>query len=159
MVAAQNLSKTFHVRELTDMDVEIVLELCRKNKIFYQYHPHFVTRASILSDMKALPPGKSYADKLYVGFFEDGRLAAVMDLILNYPEEHIAHIGFFMVDVEKQGLGVGSQIVGDTIAYLREDGFMKFRLGVDKGNPQSLAFWKKNGFAVVSEDTYIRMER
>ena len=109
--------------------------------------------------MKALPPGKSYADKLYVGFFEDGRLAAVMDLILNYPEEHIAHIGFFMVDVEKQGLGVGSQIVGDTIAYLREEGFMKFRLGVDKGNPQSLAFWKKNGFAVVSEDTYIRMER
>ena len=159
MVAAQNLSKMFHVRELTDMDVEIVLELCRKNKIFYQYHPPFVTRASILSDMKALPPGKSYADKLYVGFFEDGRLAAVMDLILNYPEEHIAHIGLFMVDVEKQGLGVGSQIVGDTIAYLREEGFMKFRLGVDKGNPQSLAFWKKNGFAVVSEDTYIRMER
>lgn len=159
MVVAQSLSKTFHVRELTDMDVEIVLELCRKNKTFYQYHPPFVTRASILSDMKALPLGKSYTDKLYVGFFEDDRLAAVMDLILDYPEEHVAHIGFFMVDVEWQNAGVGSKIVGDTMAYLQKEGFMKFCLGVDKGNPQSFAFWKKNGFSVVREDEYIRMER
>jgi len=30
---------------------------------------------------------------------------------------------------------------------------------VDKGNPQSLAFWTKNGFMQVGEGHYIIMER
>lgn len=33
------------------------------------------------------------------------------------------------------------------------------QLGVDKGNPQSLAFWTKNGFEVLREDGYIVMGR
>ncbi len=32
------------------------------------------------------------------------------------------------------------------------------RLGVDKGNPQSYAFWVKNQFSVINEDVYILME-
>ena len=42
---------------------------------------------------------------------------------------------------------------------LRAQGFTQLRLGVDKGNPQSFAFWTKNGFAQVSESRYIVMER
>ena len=82
-----------------------------------------------------------------------------MDLILNYPEYHIAYIGFFMVNAKYQNAGIGSKIVCDSLGYLREEGFEKVRIGVDKGNPQSFAFWKKNGFSVVSEGEYIRMER
>lgn len=37
--------------------------------------------------------------------------------------------------------------------------FKKVRLGVDKGNPQSYSFWKKNGFYVISENEYIVMEQ
>lgn len=33
------------------------------------------------------------------------------------------------------------------------------QLGVDKGNPQSFAFWRKNGFEVLREDGYIVMGR
>ena len=33
------------------------------------------------------------------------------------------------------------------------------QLGVDKGNPQSFAFWTKNGFEVLREDGYIVMGR
>ena len=30
-------------------------------------------------------------------------------------------------------------------------GFKKVRIGVDKENPQSNSFWKKNGFYIIAE--------
>ena len=82
-----------------------------------------------------------------------------MDLILDYPEEKTAYISFFMVDAAMQGTGLGSRLAGEAAAYLRAQGYTKLRLGVDRGNPQSLSFWRKNGFAQVSEGVYIVMER
>ena len=44
-------------------------------------------------------------------------------------------------------------------ASLKAVGYREIQLGVDKGNPQSLAFWTKNGFEVLREDGYIVMRR
>ena len=154
----QRLSHSCQVRRLTAEDVEPIYELMRHNHIFYQYHPPAVTRESILEDMEALPPGKEYQDKFYIGFFRGDCLTALMDLITDYPEEGTAWIGLFMTDTRCQNRGIGSQIIGECAAALRELGFRKIAIGVDKGNPQSNAFWKKNGFAVTGEERYIRME-
>ena len=83
----ERLSSKFAVRYLTSDDVDIIYNLFAKNKLFYKYHPPFVSRESILEDMNALPPGKEARDKFYIGFFEKENLAAVMDLILDYPNE------------------------------------------------------------------------
>ncbi len=84
-----------------------------------------------------------------------------MDLILGYPEDNTAFIGLFMTNIRLQGKGIGSEIITESITYLKECGFTKIRLGVDKGNPQSFNFWSKNQFSIVkSEDSkYIIMER
>ena len=82
-----------------------------------------------------------------------------MDLILGYPQEQTAFIGFFMVAAAHQGTGLGSALVGEAMEYLRSLGYTTLRLGVDKGNPQSFAFWSKNGFQVTGETEYIHMER
>ena len=37
------------------------------------------------------------------------------------------------------------------IKYLSEQGFQKCQLGIDKDNPQSNHFWRKNGFEVIRE--------
>ncbi len=155
---AASLSGRYSVRRLNSEDVGIVYDLCRENHIFYRYHPPFVTRESILEDMAALPPGKTGSDKYYVGFFEDDVLVAVMDLIAGYPSENTAFIGFFMTDVKYQRRGIGSGIINDIRINLKKSNFGKIRLGVDRGNPQSLAFWLKNKFTVVSEGEYIIME-
>lgn len=152
------LSDTFKVRKLTPEDVAPVCALCAGNKLFYRYHPPFVTRERILEDMAALPPGKDISDKFYLGFYEGKTLAAIMDLILDYPTEHIAFIGFFMTDAAYQNRGIGSGIIKALAAYLRASCYTKIRLGVDKGNPQSFSFWNKNGFAVIDEHEYILME-
>lgn len=40
---------------------------------------------------------------------------------------------------------------------LKAVGYREMQLGVDKGNPQSFAFWTKNGFEVLRENGYIVM--
>ncbi len=152
------LSTEYHVRRLNQNDVELVYQLCSENDLFYEYHPPFVTKESIIEDMKALPEGKSYSDKYFIGFFKDDQLAAVMDLIVDYPVENTAFIGFFMVDRKLQNQGIGSYIIRECIAYMKEMHFEKIQLGVDKGNPQSFAFWSKNGFYAIDEKKYIKME-
>ena len=56
------LSDTLTVRKLHVADADLIYNLCADNQLFYQYHPPFVTRESILQDMEALPPGKNASD-------------------------------------------------------------------------------------------------
>lgn len=155
------LSERYSVRRLTADDTAAIYELCRKNTIFYEYHPPFVTPDSIAEDMNALPPSKTFEDKYFVGFYDGETLVAVMDLIAGYPQDDTAFIGFFMTDVSVQGKGVGSGIISECISYLKKCGFARIRLGVDKGNPQSFHFWSKNQFITDSScaGEYIVMER
>lgn len=161
----RNLSSTYTLRKLEKEDVDIIYDLSCKNTIFYQYHPPFVTKESIHEDMEALPPGKTYADKFYIGFFSGDTLAAVMDLILDYPRENIAFIGLFMMNMDLQGRGVGTAIIQDCAAHLAAMGYEKIQLGIDQGNPQSEAFWTKNGFRFTGRkipngfSAYLYMER
>ena len=154
----KQLSQAFYVRRLHKEDLEEIYALSCGNPIFYQYHPPFVTRESILQDMQALPSHKSKDDKLYVGFFKEQTLVAVMDLILHYPVEKTAFIGLFMMHAQYQKKGIGSSLLKEIRSSLTELGFEKIRLAVDKGNPQSYAFWSKNNFHRISEDAYIIME-
>ena len=155
----ETLSGGLDVRCLRDEDVEQIYRLSSRNELFYRYHPPFVTRASILEDLRALPPGKESKDKYYLGFFEAETLTAVMDLILDYPEKGTAFIGLFMVDKEYQNRGIGGRIVAECLAGLKERGFCKVQLGADRENPQSNGFWKKCGFALVeTKGPYHKME-
>lgn len=154
----EQLSNTFKVRKLNPKDVDLIYALSAKNDLFYQYHPPFVTKESILKDMEALPPGIIQDKKYYIGFLEGEILVAVMDLILGYPTEGTAFIGLFMMNAEYQNQGIGSKIIKECTAYLQMSGYRKIRLGVDKGNPQSNTFWKKNGFTTVDVKEYIVME-
>lgn len=159
------LSSVYHVRYLQGNDVNAIYKLCCGNELFYQYHPPFATKESIMDDMEALPPGKTEKDKYYVGYFKGNELAAVLDLILGYPNEKTAYIGFFMMNKEYQGKGIGTQIISECAEHLADLKFEKIRLAIDKGNPQSEAFWTKNKFIKIGDEVrneysaYIPMER
>ena len=98
-----------------------------------------------------MPPNKQLEDKYYLGFF-DQQLIAVMDLILDYPQAKTAYIGFFMVDKKAQGKNIGSKIIEDCLNLLKSMGFEKCQLAIDRGNPQSEAFWLKNKFVKMKEE-------
>ena len=56
-----------------------------------------------------------------------------------------------MVNILYQGQGIGTEIIGSILSYVKEIGKAKVRLGIDKENPQSKSFWKKNGFNLIKE--------
>ena len=147
----QHLSNQYSVCNLLPVDAEMIYEVLKNNTIFYQYHPPMVTVESILEDMEKLPPNKGYEDKHYIGFFCEDTLVAVMDLIEHYPDPGTALLGFFAMNSNLQSQGIGTDIISDSVAYLAQVGFTKVRLGIDKGNPQSKAFWLKNGFTFTGE--------
>lgn len=143
------LSSKYTVRKLTVDDLDRIYALSLGNPLFFQYCPPFVTRESILEDMRALPPGMTPDDKYYVGFFQDDKLMAILDLITNYPDTHTIFIGLFMMEKHEQDRGVGSGIINECARYFKSVGSHYIRLCFAKGNPQSEAFWRKNGFEPV----------
>ena len=151
MMDISALSRRYRVRRMDDSDADSILELCRGNTQYYLYCQAEPSREQILSDLHITPPGIDPSDKYYVGFYQGNALVAVMDLIDGYPAPGIAFIGFFMMRKEFQGNQVGSAIIRETAAYLKTLGMTAIRLGIDKGNPQSTHFWKKNGFVVKEE--------
>ena len=141
-----NLSNRYAVRPLTEADIPIMLALFRSNPLFYQHCPPPPSAETAREAMHALPPRKTMADKHFLGFFDGETLAAVLDLITGFPTPEIAFWGFFMLDAAVQGRGMGSALVSELCASLRQQGFRAVRLGWVKTNPQSAHFWKKNGF-------------
>lgn len=151
MLTIKNMSKNYNVEKLTENDIETIYRLCQGNKLYYRYCQAEISREQILRDLYLRPEGVNEDNKYYLGFFEDELLVAVLDILDVYPDEETCFIGFFMVNILYQSQGIGSEIIGSVLDYVKKIGKSKVRLGIDKANPQSKAFWKKNGFKVIKE--------
>ena len=136
----------YQARILTETDIPAALALCEGNPLYYEYCPPRPSAENLLADMSALPPGRTMEDKHFLGLWRDEKLAALLDLVLGYPEEDAAWIGLFMTARESQGRGEGSALIGAVLRRLKELGYTRVGLAYAKGNPQSAAFWRKNGF-------------
>jgi len=151
MIEISKISSSYDIRRLDDSDVDSILSFCQKNTQYYEYCEAEPTREQVINDLHMTPPGIGLSEKYYIGFYQKETLVAVMDLIDGYPEPDSAFIGFFMMNKDLQGHGVGTAIIQEIAACLKAMGITVIRLAIDKGNPQSTHFWKKNGFIVVKE--------
>ncbi|MBR2990737.1 MAG: GNAT family N-acetyltransferase [Solobacterium sp.] len=154
MIDISLLSDTYTVRILNENDIPDIVSLCLDHPLFYEYTSVRPTAGQVRTDMTALPPGKTEADKYYAGFFDDDGLIAVIDLIDGYPDSDTAFIGFFMVRKDLEGKGIGSSLINEVTRTLSEAGFCRIRLCINEGNPQSGHFWEKQGFRLL--ERYIR---
>ena len=151
MLDLSELSARYHVRHMNDSDADAILDFCLRNDQYYRYCGKQPSRELILHDLHVTPPNTSSESKHYVGFYDKGVLVAIMDLIDGYPDSDSAFIGFFMMNRQLQGRQIGTRIVQEVCACLKESGLKKVLLGIDKDNPQSNHFWVKNGFSVIRE--------
>ena len=147
----RKLSGTYAVRRLQPDDAEMIYAFCKRNTQYYEYCGKDISIELIEHDMRLAPPGIPSEQKYYMGFFENATLVAVMDLVVGYPDRRCAFIGFFMMNAALQGMGTGSSIITEALDHLKHHGFARCMLGIDKDNPQSNHFWRKNGFEVVRE--------
>lgn len=150
-IQIEKISDTYTVRTITEADVPMLYAWMQRNDQYYRYCGGETSPGRIRQDLTLCPPGIPLAQKYYVGFFAAGTLVAVMDLVDGYPDADTVFIGFFMMNKSLQGRGVGTALVSEVLAYLTALGFAAVRLGIDKENPQSNHFWRKNGFTVLKE--------
>ncbi len=110
--------KKYEIRKLEEKDIEKILLICNSNPQYYEYDPPFASFESIKMDMKATPPDIRIERKYYLGFFENRRLIAILDLILEYPDSTTVYIGFFMIHNQYSKKGVGSKIISSLSTYI-----------------------------------------
>ncbi len=144
-------SEYFTVRPLTADDVDEMFRLFGTNPRFFaceQDHP--VTRAETAAVLTDLPPGKTQADKHDIGFFEDDRLAALMDYIDGYPDPSCLFIGLFIVDGGRKRQGLGRKLITEFLCWTATQGYSRVRLGCIAENQEGFPFWSAMGFREVS---------
>ena len=144
-------SEYFTVRPLTADDVDEMLRLFRTNPRFFaceQDHP--ITRAETAAVLTDLPPGKTQADKHVIGFFENDRLAALMDYIDVYPDPSCLFIGLFIVDGARKRLGLGRKLIAEFLSRAAGQSYGRVRLGCIAENREGFPFWSAMGFREVS---------
>ena len=144
-------STQYRGRLLQEADIPSIYALCIGNAQYYAFCGKEPSHALIQQDLTLLPPNKTLDEKYDVGFFDGNMLIAVLDLIDGYPTADTAFIGFFMLNIAEQGHGLGSSMIDALCTYLKDTGFHAVRLGIDRENPQSMHFWKKNGFLPLYE--------
>lgn len=147
-----DLSAEYKIRKLNDGDIEKIYELSVGNPMFYEYCPPYVTKESIQEDMTVLPPNTDQKNKYYIGYFMENKLIAVMDLIMNYPDNKTVFIGLFMLNHKYQGKGIGTKIIKDCSSCFQNMDYHYMRLAYAKGNIQSEKFWLKNAFLKTGEE-------
>ena len=150
-IEINQLSHKYTVRKMCEKDITSIYEMCLNNQQYYKYCSKQPSVELIKNDLKITPPGFPFSQKYYMGFFFENTLIAVLDLYDGFPEKDYAYIGFFMMNVDFQGKGIGSDIISEVAEYLKKNDYRVVRLGIDKGNPQSTHFWKKNQFDVIKE--------
>ena len=151
MFDISKLSTHYRVRFMNDSDADDILCFCLQNTQYYQYCGKQPSRELVVNDLHITPPDTPASAKYYVGFYDHDVLVAIMDLIDGYPSSDAAYIGFFMMNKQLQGNQIGTGIIQEVCQYIKETGIKRVLLGIDKGNPQSTHFWKKNGFSVIRE--------
>ena len=143
------LSRHYSVVSLHEADADAILDIYRKNPLYFRHCEAEPTREQVLRDLNEAPPGIETRQKRFVGFFEGDSLVALLDLVEGYPEPATCYIGLFMVGADFQGKGVGRRIIGDACDWLRRCGFTHARLAIARDNPQANHFWTICGFAVT----------
>ena len=141
------LGEGLTLRPLGEEDLPQVLELYEGNAF---YNSVALDRQPDLAlcreDLEALPPGKTREEKLFLGVFRQGRLAAVLDLIEGYPQADTLYLGLLELQLGEQGKGLGTGLMGGLEAAGRAAGFSFLRLGCLEANLPGLGFWRARGF-------------
>ncbi len=154
----REISSRYEVKLLTEEDISDIYALCMGNPTYYQYMKMEPTPENLKEELTSLPPGMTMEDKIFAGFYKEKKLIAILDLISGYPNQKTAYIGWFMVDNEFQGTGIGTEIIEELLYFLKTQHFSYAELGYIQGNKQSEGFWAKNKFkpsgAVSKTDDY-----
>jgi GNAT superfamily N-acetyltransferase len=96
------------------------------------------------------PPGADPARSRRLGMLDaTDRLLGIAELSFGYPAEGDAYLGLMMLTQAARGSGRGADLLRRIETIARDGGAGMLYLAVLDANPRGLAFWQREGFAVV----------
>ena len=84
-IEIKKLSKRYDVKKLNLDDVEMIFKFCKSNTQYYEYCGKELSIELVEHDLKITPPGIPMEQKYYIGFLDNSKLIAIMDLEDGYP--------------------------------------------------------------------------
>lgn len=94
----------------------------------------------------ALPPGRTVADKFLFVVERGGRIEGIFDLIRDYPEPQVMHLGLIFLSQEIRGGGMGRRCLHALYDWARAMGATVMRLGVVEPNMKARHLYATEGF-------------
>ena len=143
----QALATEYNVRRITEADIARVYRLAKQNRKFYELLNQEPTIEGLTELISDVPEEAGPNGKYFVGFYDGSKqLVAVMDLICGYPQPETAFIGWYMVDANLQGMGIGSDVFADVRSALLAQGYSNVLLKCPAVCEEAIAFWRQQGF-------------
>ena len=81
----------------------------------------------------------------------DGCPVGVIDYLMENPSDNMPWLGLLMIHAQHQRKGFAIEALKKYECLMRNEGLMKVRLGVIKGNNRALNFWINRGFIFYHE--------
>jgi len=101
---------------------------------------------------RVVPADKDWKDKHVLGVFLEEEMVGCADVVRRYPEEHVAHVGLFLIAEPHQRRGLGTVAWRMTEDLVREwPECQTVRGGVVGTNASVLRFWEGLGFTPTGE--------
>lgn len=140
----------YEVRRVAESEYNEVYKLQLTNPDYFScMQDHEVALEECIEGTESLPPDTDRGQKYYLGFYNESRLVAILDLIIGYPDSHTAWIGLLMVSGSLRGRGIGRRVCSALSDSLKKSGYKLIQLAVIESNDKALEFWTAMGFEEV----------
>jgi GNAT superfamily N-acetyltransferase len=150
----QEKCSDYQVKTLSETDCGELFELYQTNPDYFEIVEARPPKlADCINDLTECPPSFPKEKKFYVGFYQKGKLQAVVDYLMGYPEEDIFYIGLFMLEGKNRVKGYGKKLLTAVLDAAIDTGFTRLRLGVVSENLNAMNFWTKNGLKEIKQVT------
>ncbi len=133
----------FTIRAFSDRDIASLQARFDEDPEYFEING----RAFSVEEVRdALPPGRTREDKLLFTLDRDGRPEGILDLIRDYPEPHIWHLGLIFLSKAVRGGGAGRRCLHALYDWVRAQGATVLRLGVVEPNAKARHLYATEGF-------------
>jgi GNAT superfamily N-acetyltransferase len=133
-------------------DAPTVAAFCRASSAFFTLVAGTFDADDTARDvLDARPPGVG-SDRLHaIGVERGALLAAVVDLLEDYPGERDWYVGLLLVTPGERHQGVGRAVWDAMEEWIRSRGGHRVNLIVQEQNPDAARFWESAGFSADGE--------
>ncbi|WP_425487919.1 GNAT family N-acetyltransferase [Listeria rustica] len=145
--------RNYHVKFLTEKDVELAEEVCAKCEDYFLIEQGMAATTENARDIiTEIPKGKTKLDKFVMAVLDEAdKPIGLIDVVADFPRKGQWIIGLLMLIPEERGSGFG-KVLYQVIKDWASDGSAdSLRIGVLEENKEAIGFWSHLGFEKQEE--------